>query len=901
MRVEPRSLIRRLTPTSTRLMESAVGRAVSLQQAQVGVEHLLAAMVEQGDGDLQTLVAHLGVDGARLRREVDELLASLRAGHSGRPVFSDSLLQLLEHAWLWASLEQGETRLRSAAIVVALHERPTRYLPEGIGALSHVAHDEIVRAYRDALGSTEEAFEAVPELSPAEGTSSRGTGASADGALAKFTHDLTAQARAGQIDPALGRHRETRQLIDILARRRKNNPILVGEPGVGKTALVEALAQRIVDGDVPETLRNVVLRSLDLGMLQAGASVRGEFEQRLKAIIHEVKSSAQPIVLFIDEAHTLIGAGGNAGGADAANLLKPALARGELRTIAATTWSEYKKYFEKDPALARRFQPVQVDEPGEEDAITMLRGIRERYEQAHQVTIRDEALQAAVKLSRRYLMGRQLPDKAVDLLDTASARVRIEQQSQPEPLRAADELRRALQRERELLHRDVREGSGPRVLTRLQELEQELESAEQSYRALIDAWEAQRQALRRLVDAQTALRHAHNRSGESTTNDDLPSQETLHAEMCAARQEFEQLCATQPLMRPEVDAMAVATTLASWTGIPVGNLHGDTRDAILSLEERLRRRVVGQDAALKVVAETLKVAQAGIQNPEAPLGVLLFVGPSGVGKTETALALADALYGGERALITINLSEYQEKHSVSRLVGSPPGYVGYGEGGVLTEAVRQKPYSAVLLDECEKADLDVMNLFYQVFDKGTLSDGEGRLIDFRNTIIILTSNLASDQVAALYREHPDATADQVASVIGPALRKHFGAALVGRMHVIPYRPLNTDMLASIVKLKVERIEERIRRTYQMRTDITDAFVQALVARCTESESGARQLDQLLRGTISSRIATTLLQAPVESLADQTLRVDWSEHGDVIVELTSEHTPSETRVMQPTTT
>jgi type VI secretion system protein VasG len=649
-----------------------------------------------------------------------------------------------------------------------------------------------------------------------------------------------------------GRHAEIRQLAEILARRRKNNPIIVGEPGVGKTALVEGLARAIAEGDVPQPLRGVDLLELDMGLLQAGAGVRGEFEKRLKAVIEEVKGASRPIVLFIDEAHTIVGKEN-----DAANLLKPALARGELRTIAATTWSEYKKYFEKDAAFARRFQPVKVDEPTEAQALVMLRGLREAYEASHQVTIKDEALVAAVKLSHRYIAGRLLPDKAVDLLDTAATRVRIEQEAKPEAIVAGQERLAALERELALLQREVREG-GALEPASIEEVEQRRDAAKDEVATLRGRWQAEKEALVEVLQARDSLRAAQAEGDGVGAPETSAARERLRAAKQEADARFSALGGEARLIHAEVDADAIARVVETWTGIPAGKMRSDTLGALLRLEEKLAERVRGQASAVQVVAETLRIAAAGIQNPNTPLGVLLFVGPSGVGKTETATALADLLYGGERFMTAIAMSEFQEKHSVSRLIGSPPGYVGYGEGGVLTEAVRQRPYSVVLLDECEKADLEVMNLFYQVFDKGTLSDGEGRAVDFKNTVVILTSNLASETVMKM--GGAGASAAEIAAAIRPALSKHFKPALLARMTVVPFLPLPGPVLREITALKLGALQRRLWASHKIEAVFEDAMVDELAARCTEAESGARNVEAILRGSLMPALSQRLLEA-----------------------------------------
>jgi type VI secretion system protein VasG len=849
MLVEPKALVRRLTPTATRLLEEGVSRAASTRCYEIVVEHLLTVMLEQEQGDSALLLQHHGVDRLKLKAHVDRVLSSLRTGNAARPVFSESLFQWMEDAWVVASVDGGAVRLRSGYLLAMLVLRPGRYTSETYGELEGLSKDVVKGSLDEALATSPEAVDVVP-AAPAGGERGAAPAGRATGteALSKYATCFTEKARAGKIDPIFGRHREIRQMIDILARRRKNNPILVGEPGVGKTALVEGLARAIANGDVPESLRKTELYGLDLGLLQAGAGVRGEFENRLKAVIEEVKASPTPIILFIDEAHTLIGAGGAAGGGDAANLLKPALARGELRTVAATTWSEYKKYFEKDAALERRFQPVKVDEPSEADAVTMLRGLAPLYEKAHGVTIRDEAVVAAVALSHRYLSGRQLPDKAVDLLDTATARVKMELATRPDALVALETEVAALEDARARLGRDESEGHATEAGA-LTELGSKLEGANKRMAELKAAWEAETAAVKRVQEAQKALASAPPKGAERAG---------LERSVAEARAALTAVRGEQPLVHADVDADAVAQVISSWTGIPAGKMRSDVAERVLNLEAQLTKRIRGQAGAVSSVAEVIRMAHAGIRNPDTPVGVLLFVGPSGVGKTETAIALADALYGGERFMTTINMSEFQEKHTVSRLVGSPPGYVGYGEGGVLTEAVRQRPYSVVLLDECEKADLEVMNLFYQVFDKGILNDGEGRSIDFRNTVLVLTSNLASDRVVDLFADGAQPSPADVVSAIRPVLSQHFKPALLARMTIVPYGPIGPDVMKEIVTLKLGALARRLDAAHGIEATFAPELVAALAARCTESETGARNVDQTLRNSLMPELARELL-------------------------------------------
>ena len=834
-----------------------MGRAANGQYYEIVVEHLLQQMLASEDGDAARILHRFEVDRQRLASQLDRILQRMRTGNAGRPVFSESVFLWFEEAWLLASVEFGAVQLRTGALLTQLIARPDFYTAETFPDLENIPLPDLKKEFEDIVAPSPESAElaAASASSGGGGASIPGGAGRGDEALKRFATNFTDKARQGGIDPIFGRHREIRQMVDILARRRKNNPIIVGEPGVGKTALVEGLAVEIAQGQVPESLKNVELYGLDLGLLQAGAGVKGEFENRLKAVISEVKSSPRPIILFIDEAHTMIGAGGAQGGSDAANLLKPALARGELRTIAATTWSEYKKYFEKDAALERRFQPVKVEEPSEEDAIGMLRGIRDLYEKTHGVVIRDDAIVSAVKLSQRYIAGRLLPDKAVDLLDTASARVKMELHSRPEEVVALEAQLAGLERERGALARDRDHGQPvePKAIT---DVEEKIRSVQDQLATSRGRWEQERAAVTALHDARKA--------GAA------PAIEEAQAALAKLRGE-------SPLVHAEVDPDVIARVVSSWTGVPVGKMRSDMLDAILQLEDRLRARVRGQEAALKTVAEAIRIAHAGIRNPSTPVGVLLFVGPSGVGKTETAIGLAEALYGGERFMTTINMSEFQEKHTVSRLIGSPPGYVGYGEGGMLTEAVRQRPYSVVLLDECEKADPEVMNLFYQVFDKGTLTDGEGRSVDFKNTVVILTSNLASDQVMKMFDDRTP-TAEQVATAIRPTLSKHFKPALLGRMTVVPFAPISPEILRDIVKLKLSALGDRLRTSHRIETEFASELVELIASRCTEAESGARNVDHTLRGSLMPALARELLQTLAGGAPPERLTVGVGEEG-----------------------
>jgi type VI secretion system protein VasG len=728
--VDIKSLLERLNSYCTRCLEAAAGLCVSRTHYEVTVEHLIAKLLEEPQSDLPLILRQFEIDPGRLRKAVDQSLEEFKAGNAAKPVFSPLLMEWFQESWLVGSVDLGENRIRSGALVLALLSRPTQFATGSyVDLLSTISRDALISQFWDITkGSVEKPTDRV-EMVEEDGVPSDAT------ALGRFCDNFTGKARAGEIDPVFGRDREIRQMVDILARRRKNNPIVVGEAGVGKTAVVEGLALRIVEGDVPELLQDVSILGLDMGLLQAGAGMKGEFENRLKSVINEIKASEKPIILFIDEAHTLIGAGGSAGMSDAANLLKPALARGELRTVAATTWSEYKKYFEKDAALARRFQLVKLDEPSEETAVLILRGLKSKYEEAHNVVVRDDAIEAAAALSSRYISGRQLPDKAVDLLDTAAARVKVLLTAKPDVIEDKERTMQALEREKKALERDQLHGLDVDV-ERQKEIETQLAELTAELDVIRERWQQEQEMARTVIDLRQSLYEL-----KSAEQPDPDAAAKIKEQIAEAAVKLEALQGDAPLVRIEVDPDVVSKVVSDWTGIPLGNVMKDEALNIIKLEENLKKRIKGQDEALGAITQVIKSSKAGIKDPNQPIGVFLLVGPSGVGKTETGLAIADLLFGGENFMVTINMSEFQEKHTVSRLVGSPPGYVGYGEGGVLTEAVRQRPYSVVLIDEVEKGHLDVMNLFYQVFDKGMLADGEGRVIDFKNTAIFLGSNL----------------------------------------------------------------------------------------------------------------------------------------------------------------
>ncbi|MEK6421127.1 MAG: type VI secretion system ATPase TssH [Burkholderia gladioli] len=880
-------LLRRLNPHCAQALEAAVSLCQTRLADEITVEHWLLKLIESHDGDIPAILRHYGLDRDpiwdALLAAIEHLPRTLR----GEPALSPQLAIVLQEAWQHAASDADDPPIRSGNLLQAIVDLPhvlrtqqawpllsissaqiRRLLPRLAhrSCESEPPHDAETRADDRADTPSDEPAQALPaHARPAAPATHRGTEGSA---LARFATDLTEQARAGAIDPVYGRDREIRQMVDVLARRRKNNPILVGEPGVGKTALVEGLALRVAEGSVPNALRDVRILTLDLGLLQAGAGVKGEFEQRLKQVIDEVQASPVPVMLFIDEAHTLIGAGNAAGGADAANLLKPALARGGLRTIAATTWSEYKAFFERDAALERRFQLIKVDEPDDDAACLMLRGLKQRYAQYHDVHIRDEALVAAVKLSRRYIPARQLPDKAVDLLDTAAARVRIGLESPPTELQRADAAIRGLELEQAALDADAQAGIDE-VASRRAALAT----------ALADARQALAGAQGRHADELALVRRIHQRRAERLEGG-TPCDT---ASLGEANRQLAEHQGKHPQVFADVDASAVARIVAEWTGVPVGNLMEDELLRLLSLERQLATRVVAQDDALAALAESLRTTKAGLKSEHAPLGVFLLVGPSGVGKTETALALADLMFGGQAALTTINMSEYQEAHTVSQLKGSPPGYVGYGRGGILTEAVRQRPYGVVLLDEVEKAHRDVLDLFYQVFDRGTMRDGEGREIDFRHCVILMTSNLGSARIDALTADTPDIAQPALLDAIHPELAAHFQPALLARFQSLVYRPLDADALASIVRLKLAKIAERLRRQHDVELTCDASLIAAMAERCLARDAGGRNVDAFLNLQILPAVSRELLERMASGTAPSAIVLSSSNTGDLTID------------------
>ncbi len=857
------SLIQRLHPIAKVALEDAAALAVSEKANEVQIEHYLLSLLERPNSDFDVLLSHFDCSENLLRQSVRSTLDTNAKGNGSKPVFSALLIEWLQESWLVSSLDLSETQIRSGALLLTLVSNPLRYGQHGYASiLEAVNPDSLKRNFAELTSHSIEA-----QVATSEKTQAREDGS----ALSKFTTDFTGKARKGEIDPVFCRDQEIRQIVDILARRRKNNPIAVGEPGVGKTAVVEGLALKIVQGDVPDNLKGVELYGLDMGLLQAGASVKGEFEKRLNAVLDEVKNSPTPIILFIDEAHTLVGGGNQAGGSDAANLLKPALARGEVKTIAATTWSEYKKYFEKDPALARRFQLVKLDEPSPEQAALIIRGLRPAYEKSHNVYVRDDAITAAAALSARYISGRQLPDKAIDVLDTACARVNISLNAIPASVETLQQELAAQQRELEALERDALQQTGDKhSLANIPDLKLAMETTKEELAEQEAQWHKEKEQIQEMIALRSRLHElvfGKVNEEELVVDEDSEQDVSPYTEMdeeavriaiSACQEQLDAIRKGNPLVHFEVGPDEVSHVISDWTGIPMGKMLQDEAETTLKLKESLTQSIKGQEYAIDALSEGIQTAKAGLGNPDAPTGVFLLVGPSGVGKTETARAIADQMFGGERFMTTINMSEFQEKHTVSRLIGSPPGYVGYGEGGMLTEAVRQRPYSVVLLDEVEKADPEVLNLFYQVFDKGTLNDGEGRTIDFKNTLIIMTSNLATHEIESLVHQSKDIDANIIAEAIRPTLNQHFKPALLARMSVLPFVPLSDEAMTEIIHHKLNKVSQRLHSHHKLSLNYEESLVNFVLGNCRLAETGARNIDAVINRQLLPQLSTQLL-------------------------------------------
>jgi type VI secretion system protein VasG len=890
------SLFGKLNSLGYKAIESATVFCKLRGNPYVELVHWFNQILQLPDSDLHRIVREFQIDPSRLARDMTAALDRLPRGATSISDLSSHIEEAVERGWVYGTLLFGESQVRTGHLVVGMLK--TGNLRNALASMSRefekIKIEQLVEKFASIVGGSPEntmqssdGFQTGGGAAPGEASGAIAPAAMGkQEALKKYSVDLTERARTGEMDPIVGRDEEIRQIVDILMRRRQNNPLLTGEAGVGKTAVVEGFAQRIAAGDVPPPLKDVSLRSLDIGLLQAGASMKGEFENRLRQVIDEVQSSPKPIILFIDEAHTLIGAGGAAGTGDAANLLKPALARGKLRTIAATTWAEYKKHIEKDPALTRRFQVVQIGEPSEAKALLMMRGIASTLEKHHRIQILDEALEAAVKLSHRYIPARQLPDKSVSLLDTACARVAISQHAVPAEVEDCRRRIEALDTEIEIIKREDAVGvSG--AAKRQTDAQQKLDEEKQRLAGLEERWNAEKALVTEILELRTQLRGATEKIEGTDSKLEAKADKAkaavatppapvappappidrpaVLAKLTETQEKLATLQGYHPLILPTVDAQAVASVVGDWTGIPVGRMVKNEIETVLKLADTLNQRVIGQRHGLEMIARRVQTSRANIENPNKPIGVFMLAGPSGVGKTETALALAEGLYGGEQNIITINMSEFQEAHTVSTLKGSPPGYVGYGEGGVLTEAVRRRPYSVVLLDEVEKAHPDVHELFFQVFDKGWMEDGEGRVIDFKNTLILLTTNVGSELIMNMCKD-PELLPDPegIAKALREPLLKVFPAALLGRMVTIPYYPLSDEMIGNITRLQLGRITKRINESHKIPFTYNDDVVKLIVSRCTELESGGRMIDAILTNTVLPVISKEILTRMMES-------------------------------------
>lgn len=927
--VDLKALMGKLNQVCRRTLENAAGLCQSRSNYNIEIEHWLLKLLEEPNTDIQVIFKQYGVDVSRLSADLTKTLDKQKTGNARTPAISPDIVDLARDAWLLGSIQFGATSTRTGHVLTALVSSETLALKAQATSVEFgkISGEKLRQELPMIMEASQEVGGEAHAGSKADPTQPKKAGPTPN--LDQFTIDVTGEAKAGKIDPILGRDDEIRQVIDILTRRRQNNPILTGEAGVGKTAVVEGFAQRIVAGDVPPPLKNVSVRSLDLGLLQAGAGIKGEFENRLKGVIEEVKASPVPIILFIDEAHTLIGAGGQAGQGDAGQMLKPALARGELRTIAATTWAEYKKYFEKDAALTRRFQVVKVEEPTEPVAVEMMRGLVETLENHHNVRILDEAVVESVRLSNRYISGRQLPDKSVSLLDTACARVGLSQVSVPPRIEDLRQRSEQIERAVSILEREVQ--TGLEHDEQLQELAEEKENVASELAELEERWNKELELVAKIREireqiepkkevaaagipsaqpqaptepapepapeavaaaekakAEVGVAVAEPGSNGDSTELTDEQRSALREQLINLNGELKELQGETPLIQVCVDGQSIAEVVANWTGIPVGRMVADEINTILNLKEEMGKRVVGQDHALNIISQTIKTSRASLADERKPIGVFILVGTSGVGKTETAIALADLLYGGEQNMSVINMSEFKEEHKVSLLMGSPPGYVGYGEGGVLTEAVRRRPYSVVLLDEIEKAHPGVQDIFYQVFDKGTLRDGEGRDINFKNTVIILTSNVGTDLLMKL--AGPDADPDTMPDPEGlqealyPELLKVFKPAFLGRINVVPYYPLGDEVMKKIIRLQLDRIGKRIYKNYKAPFSYSDELVDTIKQRCTEVQSGARNVDHILSRTLLPELSSEFLSRMAEGHTVNKVHVSSDEAGNFVYEL-----------------
>ncbi|REF26758.1 type VI secretion system protein VasG [Xenorhabdus cabanillasii] len=869
------TLVNRLNPMARHALEAAAASCVSHQQPEITVAQLLLQMIDTPLSDVRLILNKADVDKDLLKEQLDQVVTHHQAIVQTYPNFSPMLVEWLQDSWLLASTEMQHTELRSGVMLIALLFSPLRYLAPQSARLLAVINRELLRQNfaEWTNGSAEQPFSASDKAG--QGIySANGHPANSDSLLARFTQNMTEQARQGKLDPVLCRDNEIDLMIDILCRRRKNNPIVVGEAGVGKSALIEGLALRIINDRVPDKLRNSELLTLDLGALQAGAAVKGEFEKRFKGIMTEINQSSVPIILFIDEAHTLIGAGNQAGGLDISNLLKPALARGELKTIAATTWGEYKKYFEKDAALSRRFQLVKVSEPSAAEATIIMRGLRAIYEQAHGVLIDDEALKSSAVLSDRYLSGRQLPDKAIDVLDTACARVAINLTSPPRQISSLTTELHQMQMEIDVLEREQRMGLNEHA-ERLEGLQNQQQEIQEQLTTLENSWQQQQELVQQIIELRSLLlsdAEENNASEQEDTAAEPADEQSLIEKLAQLNTQLAELQQKQTLVSPHVDKTQIAAVIAEWTGVPLNRLSQSELSIVTELPVHLSQSIKGQEIAIQYLHKHLLTARADLRRPGRPLGAFLLVGPSGVGKTETVLQLAELMFGGRQYLTTINMSEFQEKHTVSRLIGSPPGYVGYGEGGVLTEAIRQKPYSVVLLDEVEKAHPDVLNLFYQAFDKGELADGEGRIIDCKNIVFFLTSNLGYQTIVD-YAGQPE----QLNDLLYPELAAFFKPALLARMEVIPYLPLGHETLKTIIRAKLDRLDKLLSQRFNAEVTISDDVAEEILQRATRAENGARMLESIIDGALLPPVSLLLLQKMAAGIPIRAIRLTVTEH------------------------
>jgi len=887
IQIDLRSLVGKLSDMSRDALESAAGLCLTRTHYDVEVEHWLVKLLDKSDTELLAILNHYDVELARLGADLATSLDGFKRGNARPPALSPRIVDLAREAWVMASLDFGAQKTTSGHLLCALlsDDSLARLARDISKEFEKISPETLRQELPSIVANSVEAQQSYTASTSAEPGAALPSGSGKTPALDQYTVDLTAKAKQGGVDPVLGRDEEIRQIVDILSRRRQNNPIMTGEAGVGKTAVVEGFALRIANDDIPDALKGVCVRTLDLGLLQAGASMKGEFENRLRSVIDEVKASTQPIILFIDEAHTLIGAGGQAGQNDAANLLKPALARGELRTVAATTWSEYKKYFEKDPALTRRFQVVKVEEPSEQSAIEMMRGLVGTLETHHKTRVLDEAVIEAVRLSHRYISDRHLPDKCVSVLDTACAKVAISQSSTPAAIEDCQRRLEQLDVAAEIMQREMLTGRPHE--DELGANQNEKEELTKHLDELNTQWNSEKELVTQVREVSDQLEASKDSDKKDEKAETLSDQqvEDLKEKLKGLDEQLAKIQGESPLTHVCVDGQAVAEVIASWTGIPVGRMVSDEIQSVLSLKEQLERRVIGQSHVLDSLAKSIRTSRAKLTDPNKPIAVYLMVGTSGVGKTETGLAIADLLYGGEQNLTTINMSEFKEEHKVSLLMGSPPGYVGYGEGGVLTEAVRRKPYSVVLLDEMEKAHPGVQDIFYQVFDKGMMKDGEGRDINFKNTIVIMTSNVGTDTITKLCAD-PELMPDEegLLEALKPDLLEHFKPAFLGRLTVVPFFPLHDEALSKIIRLKLGKIAKRVRENYNAEITYTDQFVDTIAARCQDVDTGARIIDHILEGNLLPRLSAEFLGMIAEGKAMKKVVIDTADDGSMLIDL-----------------